>query len=100
MIINSIYNEYGVYKFELYRYKHSENGNCCRYDSGFYVPKEKHNRFSDVFHYDEEGKLKGAEGYFKETFQSPVTHLSGGGGLVSTMDNNKRFCMMLLNGGD
>jgi CubicO group peptidase (beta-lactamase class C family) len=68
-------------------------------DTGFYVPEEKHGRLSDVFRMDKEGKLKGAEGDFRNAFKRPVTLFSGGGGLVSTMDDYKRFCLMLLNGG-
>ena len=69
-------------------------------DTGFFVPKEKLDRFSDVFHYNKEGKLTGANGFYKEAFKSPVTLFSGGGGLVSTIDDYAHFCMMLLNGGE
>lgn len=69
-------------------------------DTGFYVPQEKHERFSDVFHYNNDGKLIGANGYYKKAFKSPVTLFSGGGGLVSTIDDYANFCMMLLNGGE
>lgn len=69
-------------------------------DTGFYVPGEKLDRFSDVFHYNKEGKLTGANGFYKKAFKSPVTLFSGGGGLVSTIDDYAHFCMMLLNGGE
>ncbi len=69
-------------------------------DTGFYVPEEKHHRLSEVYHIDKEGNLKGAEGDFKNAFKKPVTLFSGGGGLVSTMDDYLKFCMMLLNGGE
>lgn len=69
-------------------------------DTGFFVPKDKLDRFSDVFHYNHDGKLTGANGYYKEAFKSPVTLFSGGGGLVSTISDYARFCMMLLNAGE
>ena len=69
-------------------------------DTGFYVSKEKLERFSDVYHYNQDGTLAGADGYYKKAFKSPVTMFSGGGGLVSTIDDYKQFCMMLLNGGE
>jgi len=68
-------------------------------DTGFYVPEEKHNRFSDVFSVAG-GELRGAQGRMSEAFKSPVTLFSGGGGLVSTIDDYTRFCRMLLNGGE
>ncbi|HKI90333.1 MAG TPA: serine hydrolase, partial [Draconibacterium sp.] len=42
----------------------------------------------------------GAQGRMSEAFKSPVTLFSGGGGLVSTIDDYTRFCQMLLNGGE
>jgi len=69
-------------------------------DTGFYVPKEKHDRFSDVFHFNQDGKLTGANAFYKKAFKSPGTLFSGGGGLVSTIDDYARFCLMLLNGGE
>jgi len=68
-------------------------------DTGFYVPEEKHNRLSNVFSVAG-GTLKGAQGRMSEAFKSPVTLFSGGGGLVSTIDDYTRFCQMLLNGGE
>lgn len=68
-------------------------------DTGFYVPEEKHSRLSNVFSIAG-GTLKGARGRMSEAFKSPVTMFSGGGGLVSTIDDYARFCQMLLNGGE
>lgn len=68
-------------------------------DTGFFVPEEKHNRLSNVFSLAD-GKLSGAQGRMSEAFKSPVTLFSGGGGLVSTIDDYLRFCRMLLNGGE
>lgn len=69
-------------------------------DTGFFVPEEQQSRLSDIFSIDKEGTLKGAEGTWSEAFKKSPTLFSGGGGLVSTMDNYLRFCMMLLNGGE
>lgn len=68
-------------------------------DTGFYVPEEKHSRFSAVYYRDREGKLKKLENPQGDTFMSPVTLFSGGGGLVSTLPDYLKFCRMLLNGG-
>ncbi len=68
-------------------------------DSGFYVPEEKHNRLSVLFSV-REGNLMGAEGQMSKAFKSPVTLFSGGGGLVSTIDDYAKFCRMMLNGGE
>ena len=69
-------------------------------DTGFYVPESKHDRFAVLFRRDEEDSLIAMEGVFAEVFQKPGIHFSGGGGLVSTLDDYKKFCLMLLNGGE
>lgn len=69
-------------------------------DTGFFVPEEQHERLSDVFSIDKEGVLKGASGTWGEAFKKKPKIFSGGGGLVSTLDNYLRFCRMLLNGGE
>ena len=68
-------------------------------DSGFYVPEEKLDRFSDVFEI-KDGKVQEIKGGMSDAFKAPVSLLSGGGGLTSTMDDYLRFCRMLLNGGE
>lgn len=69
-------------------------------DTGFFVPEEQQPRLSDVFSIDKEGTLKEIEGGMSDGFKKSPIMLSGGGGLVSTMDNYLRFCMMLLHGGE
>ena len=69
-------------------------------DTGFYVPADDYDRFSQVFGYNpENGALVPVPypevAYRKET----VAMESGGGGLVSTMDDYTAFSQMLLNGG-
>ncbi|MEM7767225.1 MAG: serine hydrolase domain-containing protein [Pseudomonadota bacterium] len=71
------------------------------HDTGFHVPDADYDRFSDVWGYHPEtaafGPVPGPRVAFrKET----VTMESGGGGLVSTMDDYARFAQMLLNGGE
>ena len=67
-------------------------------DTGFHVPEEKLERFAEVYSRDGEGALKPG-GFMSEAFKKPAIMFSGGGGLVSTMDDYLTFCRMLLNGG-
>jgi len=69
-------------------------------DTGFYVPQEKHQRFSALFAIGKDKKLTTNDGMMSEIFKQPVTLFSGGGGLVSTTDDYLKFCKMLLNGGE
>ncbi|HSZ07616.1 MAG TPA: serine hydrolase domain-containing protein [Steroidobacteraceae bacterium] len=70
-------------------------------DTGFYVPKEKLNRFAEFYTYDKDGKLQavGVKEGLNHDFAAKPTLSSGGGGLVSTAADYMRFCQMLLNGG-
>jgi CubicO group peptidase (beta-lactamase class C family) len=68
-------------------------------DTGFYVPEDKHFRFTSL-NTMKKGILKESEGFMAEGFKSPVTLFSGGGGLVSTIDDYLNFCKMLNNGGE
>jgi len=67
-------------------------------DTGFYVPEEKHPRLSGLYYRDKQGKVKEG-GFMANIFKNDPVHFSGGGGLVSTMDNYLSFCRMLLHGG-
>ncbi|HXN49704.1 MAG TPA: serine hydrolase domain-containing protein [Bryobacteraceae bacterium] len=67
-------------------------------DTGFYVPKEKWDRFATLYRGDKDGVMvdSGPErGYATEP-----TMPSGGGGLVSTAQDYMRFAEMLLNRGE
>lgn len=75
------------------------------HDTGFYVPKEKQNRFAPLFQqvikngecrlvYDAEYHLGLGD------FLSPPTFESAGAGLVSTYEDFMRFAKMLANGGE
>ncbi len=70
-------------------------------DTGFYVPKEKLNRFAEFYNYDNDGKLHavGVREGLNHDFAAKPALSSGGGGLVSTAGDYMRFCQMLLNGG-
>ncbi|MDX1382829.1 MAG: serine hydrolase domain-containing protein [Thermoanaerobaculia bacterium] len=71
------------------------------HDTGFYVPAEKADRFSQVYTHDEEGNLIAQEGFGgRRNYLEAPTFESGGGGLVSTTTDYMRFCQMLLNGGE
>jgi CubicO group peptidase (beta-lactamase class C family) len=68
-------------------------------DTGFYVPKEKLNRFVEMYNYDKDGKLQAEHAGFNHDYSAKPALSSGGGGLVSTAADYMRFCQMLLNGG-
>jgi CubicO group peptidase (beta-lactamase class C family) len=69
-------------------------------DTGFYVPADKYERFSDVFGYHPETKEFGPYRAPPVAFRKETIGMeSGGGGLVSTMRDYARFCQMLANGG-
>lgn len=71
-------------------------------DTAFYVPEEKWDRFTQVYEHTDDGILKPYEG--RHLGMTDYTRLpefeSGGAGLVSTVDDYKRFAMMLLNNGE
>ena len=72
-------------------------------DTGFYVPAEDLDRFSDAFGYAPDKPELGLVKYDTPTVQfrkETIAMESGGGGLVGTMDDYTRFCQMLLNGGE
>jgi CubicO group peptidase (beta-lactamase class C family) len=69
-------------------------------DTGFFVPEDKHTRFSLLYNLGENGKLKGPDDPVGDKFRKPTTLFSGGGGLVSTIGDYARFAQMLLNGGE
>ncbi|MFT5092109.1 MAG: CubicO group peptidase (beta-lactamase class C family) [Porticoccaceae bacterium] len=68
-------------------------------DTGFFVPKKKHDRFAPVYNSDEQGKLTVGDNEAHRDFSKPRAFLSGGGGLVSTARDYLRFLMMIQQGG-
>ncbi|MFW9828708.1 MAG: serine hydrolase domain-containing protein [Candidatus Thorarchaeota archaeon] len=68
-------------------------------DTDFYVPKEKWSRLTKVYTKDQNGNLIEVKGSIYEGFKQNIKFLSGGGGLVSTLEDYLKFCIMMLNGG-
>jgi CubicO group peptidase (beta-lactamase class C family) len=68
-------------------------------DTGFFVPEDKHSRFSGMNSIKSDSLIE-ASGEMSEAFKKPVTLFSGGGGLVSTLNDYLTFCKMLLNNGE
>ncbi|WP_353257439.1 serine hydrolase domain-containing protein [Hyphomonas sp.] len=70
-------------------------------DTGFYVPEADVDRFSDVFGYTDKAPGLVPFSVPQVAFRKETIGMeSGGGGLVSTMDDYTRFAQMLLNEGE
>jgi CubicO group peptidase (beta-lactamase class C family) len=70
-------------------------------DTGFYVPEEDYDRLSEVYGFDPETGAMVPVPYPNVQFrQETVNFESGGGGMVSTMDDYGRFAQMLVNQGE
>jgi len=68
-------------------------------DTDFYVPEEKWLRLTKVYTKNQDDKLIEVEGAIYEGFKHKIQFLSGGGGLVSTLEDYLIFCLMMLNKG-
>lgn len=70
-------------------------------DTGFYVPAEDYDRFSEVYGFNPENGQLVPVPYPTVMFKKEtVAFESGGGGLVSTMDDYGQFAQMLVNDGE
>jgi CubicO group peptidase (beta-lactamase class C family) len=71
-------------------------------DSGFFVPKEKRNRFPTLYREDQKGQLvaDATAGGVPTDYAAQPSMASGGGGMVSTAEDYLRFAQMLLNDGE
>jgi len=70
-------------------------------DTGFFVPESDYERLSEIYGYDSvTGKLNPLFSPSVQYRASTLRMESGGGGLVSTMDDYARFSQMLLNNGE
>ena len=68
-------------------------------DTMFEVPAGEMDRFATNYAMGEGGTLVARDRRGDSDFAAPVTFLSGGGGLVSTMDDYLRFARLLLGDG-
>ncbi|MBV9108303.1 MAG: beta-lactamase family protein, partial [Gemmatimonadetes bacterium] len=69
-------------------------------DTAFHVPADKRGRFPACYVFDAgAGALRLYDGIEDSTWGTPPPMESGGGGLVSTVDDYFAFCRMMLNGG-
>ena len=71
-------------------------------DAGFYVPADKRKRLATNYRYDDAQKQIVAlptENGIPTDYIAQPTMPSGGGGLVSTIEDYYRFASMLVNGG-
>ncbi|HTT96567.1 MAG TPA: serine hydrolase domain-containing protein [Rhizomicrobium sp.] len=67
-------------------------------DTDFYIPPSKRDRECSVYQQDQAtGTLKR---FVMREYDEPPAYCSGGGGLISTVDDYLQFARMLLNGGE
>jgi len=68
-------------------------------DAGFHVPADKRARFATGYNANAQGELVASESGPPTDYATEPTLASGGGGLVSTIEDYYRFAQMLGNGG-
>jgi CubicO group peptidase (beta-lactamase class C family) len=68
-------------------------------DTYFQVPADKVARVPDCFAFDPVAKMKPYDAGATTAWAKPPRQFSGGGGMVSTLADYHRFCLMLLNDG-
>ena len=69
-------------------------------DTAFHVPADKKDRFTSNYALTPDEPLLIVDSFDASPYLSPPIFLSGGGGLVGTVDDYQRFVDMLLNGGE
>lgn len=70
-------------------------------DTGFFVPEDKLHRFAQYYDWTEQGGLQIHTGsHLGEYYGEDVAFESGGAGLVSTLDDYRRFASMLVHKGE
>jgi CubicO group peptidase (beta-lactamase class C family) len=69
-------------------------------DTGFAVPDDRVDRFAANHARQSDKSLAVVDDPYDSVYRQPPAFLSGGGGLVSTMDDYARFCEMLRRGGE
>jgi CubicO group peptidase (beta-lactamase class C family) len=68
-------------------------------DSAFYVPEEKWSRLGVLYTRKPGGGIERSKAAAQDSFKKKPTLLLGGAGMMSTLDDYARFCMMLVNDG-
>lgn len=68
-------------------------------DTGFFVPKEKLERFAQAYDATENGLIPHTGSHLGEYYGEDVAFESGGAGLVSTLDDYSHFASMLTHKG-
>ncbi len=68
-------------------------------DTGFKVPAEQQHRLADAYAFHPKDKMQGFDEGARSRWAKNRSFHSGGGGLVSTLADYHRFCLMLLGGG-
>jgi CubicO group peptidase (beta-lactamase class C family) len=69
-------------------------------DTTFFVPEEKWSRLAVLYSPKPGGGIQRSSAPPQESYKKKPVLLLGGAGLVSTLDDYARFCMMLLNDGE
>ena len=68
-------------------------------DTGFKVPADQQHRLTDAYAFHPTEKMKQFDAGERSRWAKDRSFHSGGGGLVSTLADYHRFCLMLLGGG-
>ena len=68
-------------------------------DSGFYVKEGEKERLASLYRYNESGSPLHVSDFDAGDYTRKPSFLSGGGGLVSTLDDYMAFCQMILGNG-
>ncbi len=70
-------------------------------DTGYYVPKDKWDRFTVLYSLDKGKKtVHRSTAAAQDSYKQPTTKFGGGSGLVSATMDYARFCQMLANDGE
>ena len=69
-------------------------------DTGFYVPKEKQERFATNYYSDSKGRMIIRDDPKRSAYLTKPGLLSGGGGLVGTASDYMRFLLMISGDGE
>ena len=69
-------------------------------DSGFHVPEHAADRFAACYQHVAPGSYRLQDDPEGSRYHAPPEFLSGGGGMVGTIDDYHRFARMLLHGGE